>query len=81
MSLRIPEEALPDEGLAEKELDVFLIPTAGWQSLQEHHNLLEIHLEQLVRPFDQKGGADIEMEMGEPLVLRLLNVSLIRTLY
>lgn len=48
MSLRVAEETLPDEGLAEKELDVFLVPAAGWQGLQEHHNLLEIHLEQLV---------------------------------
>lgn len=71
MSLGIAEETLPDKSLAEKKLDVFLVPTAGWQSLQEHHNLLEIHLEQLVGPFDQEGSADVEMEMGKSLVLGL----------
>lgn len=48
MSLGIPEETLPDEGFAEKELDILLVPAPGWQSLQKHHDLLEFHLEQLV---------------------------------
>lgn len=57
------EQALPDEGLAEQEFNVFLCPGFRWQRLQEHHDLLEIHAKQLVRPFDQEGCADIQMEV------------------
>jgi hypothetical protein len=45
MSLGVSEETLPDECLAEKKLNVFLIPSTSGQSLQEHHDLLEVHLE------------------------------------
>jgi hypothetical protein len=81
VSLGVSEETLPDEGFAEEKLNILLIPASSRQSLQEHHNLLEVHLEQLVGPFDQESSADIKMEVGESLVLGLLTVSLDTTLY
>ena len=71
MGLGVAEETLPDEGFAEKKLDIFLVPAASRKSLQEHHNLLEVHLEQLIGPFDQESSADVEMEVGESLILGL----------
>jgi cAMP phosphodiesterase len=76
VSLGVSEETLPDEGFAEEKLNIFLIPAASRQSLQEHHDLLKVHLEQLIGPFDQESSADVEMEVGEPLVLSLSIVSL-----
>lgn len=71
MCLAVLEKTLPDERLAEQELDVFLSPVLGWQGLQEHHDLLEIHFAELVRPFDEEGGAHVEVEGGEALVFSL----------
>jgi hypothetical protein len=71
VSLGVSEETLPDEGFAEEKLNVFLIPAASRQSLQEHHDLLEVHLQQLIGPFDQESSTDIKMEMGESLILSL----------
>ena len=42
--LAVLEQALPDERLAEQKFDVFFCPALSWQSLQEHHDLLEVHL-------------------------------------
>lgn len=71
MRPRTSEEALPDESLTQEELDVFLGPFTRWQRLQKHQYLLEIHLHQLVRPFDQECGANIEVKLGEPIFFRL----------
>lgn len=62
MRLTSLEKALPDERLAKQQLHVLLCPVPGRQRLQEHHDLLEVHLLQLVGPFDQECGADVEME-------------------
>lgn len=51
MRLTILEQALPDECLAQQEFDVLLRPTLSWKRLQEHHDLLKIHLAELVGPF------------------------------
>jgi hypothetical protein len=48
MCLAVLEQALPDESLAEQKFNVFLRSTLSWQSLQEHHDLLEVHLAQLI---------------------------------
>lgn len=51
MRLTVLEQALPDESLAQQELDVLLRPTLSRKGLQEHHNFLEVHLAELVGPF------------------------------
>jgi hypothetical protein len=71
VSLGVSEETLPDESFAEEKLNVFLIPATSGQGLQKHHNLLEVHFEQLIGPFDQESSANIEMEVGESLILSL----------
>ena len=40
MGARIVEQALPDEGLAEQQLDILLRPIARRQGLEEHHGFL-----------------------------------------
>lgn len=69
--LAVLEQTLPDKGLAQQELDVFLRPTLSRQSLQEHHDLLEIHLAELVGPLDQESSAYVEVEGGEALIFGL----------
>jgi len=71
MRRRALEEALPYIGLAEQQLNVLLGPVARRQGLQEHHDLLEVHLEELVGPFDQERGADIEVKLREAVLLGL----------
>lgn len=65
------KQTLPNKRLTQKQLDIFLRPLLGWQRLQEHHNLLEIHTLQFVRPLDEEGGADVEVECCEALVFGL----------
>jgi len=55
-------QRLPYKSLTEEELNVFLCPAAGGECLQEHHHLLEVHLQELIGPFDQKCSADIEVK-------------------
>ena len=69
------EQALPDVGLAQQQLNVLLGPVARRQRLQEHHDLLEVHLYELVGPFHEEGGADVEVEFGEALFFGLGLVS------
>ncbi|KAL3952957.1 hypothetical protein ACCO45_012900 [Purpureocillium lilacinum] len=65
-------KALPDEGsLAEEQLNVLFRPGLGGQALQEHHDLLKVHLDELVGPLDEQGGAHVEVELGEALLLGL----------
>ena len=52
MGRRTLEETLPDVGLAEKQLNVLFGPFARWQRLEKHHDLLKVHLDQLVGPLD-----------------------------
>lgn len=68
---RTLKERLPDEGLAQQHVDVVLAPLLRGQGLQKHHDLLKIHLEELRRPLDQQGEADVEMEFRESLLLGL----------
>lgn len=72
MGGRALEQALPDKGLAEEQLDVLLGPSLGGQGLQKHHDLLKVHLDQLVGPLHQEGGADVEMKLGEALFFGLV---------
>jgi len=39
--------------------------------LKEHHDFLKVHLQKLLGPFDKKGNADIEVELGKALLLGL----------
>jgi len=71
MRARSAEEALPYESLAEQELNILLSPFPCRQCLQKHENFLEVHLHELLRPLDEESGADIKMELGEPLFFRL----------
>lgn len=64
-------EALPDEGLAKEQLNVLFRPVLGGQALQEHHDFLEIHLDELVGPLDKQRGADVEMKLGKALLFGL----------
>lgn len=59
------KQALPDKSFGQQELDVLLCPIACRQALEEHHDLLEVHFDQLIRPLNQKGSADVEVEIGE----------------
>jgi hypothetical protein len=57
------EETLPDESFTKQKLNILLRPVSCGQSLQEHQDFLEVHLYQLIRPFDEKSGAHIQMEL------------------
>lgn len=69
--LTIFEQALPDERLAQQELDVLLRPTLSRKRLQEHHDFLEVHLAEFVGPFHKESGAYVEVEGGEALIFGL----------
>lgn len=71
MSTTPLEQTLPNKRLAEQQLDILLRPLFSGKGLQEHHDLLEIHALQLVAPFHEEGGADVEVEGGEALVFGL----------
>lgn len=62
MRLAVLEQTLPDESLAQQQLDVLLRPTLSRKGLQKHHDFLEIHLAELVGPFHQESGADVQVE-------------------
>lgn len=74
MRRRALKQALPDVGLAQQQLNVLFGPVARGQRLQKHHDLLEVHATQLARPFDQKGGADVQVEFGEAVFFSLDSV-------
>jgi len=71
----ILEEALPNECLTQQKLNIFLRPIFRRQGLQKHHNFLEIHLHEFGRPLHEEGGADVQMELGEPLFFGLFRIS------
>lgn len=71
MSGRALEEALPDKGFAEEQLNVLLGPVLCREALKEHHDLLKVHADELVGPLDEEGGADVEVKLGEALFLGL----------
>jgi hypothetical protein len=52
MGFALMEQALPDECLGQKQLDIFARPFFGRQCLQKHQNLLEVHLQELLGPLD-----------------------------
>jgi hypothetical protein len=66
------EETLPNEGLTKQQLDVLLCPVTCRQRLQKHHDFLKVHFDELVGPFDEEGGADVEVEIGEATIFGLL---------
>jgi hypothetical protein len=69
------EQALPYERFAQQQLNVLLGPLLSRQRLQEHHDFLEIHLAQLVRPLDEECCAYVKMEGRESIFLSLRHVS------
>ena len=71
MRLTPLEQTLPNKRLAQQQLDVLFRPVARRQRLQEHHDLLEVHALEFVGPFDEEGGADVEVEGAETLVFGL----------
>lgn len=71
MCSRTSEEALPNESLAQKKLNVLLGPVARGQRLQKHQYFLKIHLHQLIRPFDQERRANIEVKLGKSVFFGL----------
>lgn len=71
MGAAAPEKTLPDIRLAEQELDILFCPVAGGESLQEHHYFLEVHFQEAIRPFDQKGSADVKVKRGEAIIFGL----------
>lgn len=70
------EQTLPNEGLAQEQFNVFFGPLPRGERLKKHHNLLEVHLPQLVAPFDKKSGTNVEMEGGEAIFFCLYRVSI-----
>ena len=64
-------QRLPDESLTKEKLNIFLGPIASGEGLQKHHNLLEVHLQQLIGPFDQERGTYIQVKLREPLLFSL----------
>lgn len=71
MSAGSLEERIPDKGLAEEKLNVFDGPISSRKCLEKHHDLLKIHLDKLVGPFDQKRSTDVNVELGEALFFGL----------
>lgn len=71
MSGRALEEALPDKGFAEEQLNVLLGPVLCGEALEEHHDLLKVHADELVGPLDEESSADVEVELREALFLGL----------
>jgi hypothetical protein len=57
------EETLPDESFTKQKLNILLRPVPCGQRLQEHQDFLEVLLDKLIRPFDEKSGANIQMEL------------------
>jgi hypothetical protein len=66
------EETLPDKCFAQEQLNVLLCPVTSRQRLQKHHDFLEVHFNELVGPFDEKSGANVEVEIGEATIFGLL---------
>lgn len=73
MRLTPLEQTLPNKRLTQQQLHILLSPLLRRQTLQEHHNLLKLHLTEFLGPFDEKGGADVEVEFRETLVFCLLS--------
>lgn len=73
MRRRTFEEALPDECLAQKQLDVLFCPSLRGEALKKHHDLLEVHIEELVGPLHKKGRTHVQMELREALLFSLVD--------
>ena len=69
------KQALPDESLAQQQLNIFFCPLPGRQGLQKHHNLLKVHFAKLVGPLDEESGADVKVEGRETVFFSLIYVS------
>ncbi len=67
------KQALPYKGFAQQQFDILLSPVSSGKRLKKHHDLLEVHLDQLVGPLDQEGRADVQVELGEALLLGLVS--------
>lgn len=74
MRSRPLEKALPDEGFTQEQLDILFCPAFGGKALEEHHDLLEIHVEELIGPFHKKGRTHVQMEFGETLLFGLVGL-------
>jgi hypothetical protein len=75
MRPRTAEKALPDKRLAEQKFNVLLGPLSRGQCLQKHQDFLEVHLDQLIRPFDQERCTDIQMKLRKAVFFGLACVS------
>lgn len=71
MSFGSTEQTLPDKRLTEQELNIFFSPVPCRQGLEEHHDFLKVHLQELVGPFDKEGNADVKVKLREALLLGL----------
>lgn len=56
------EQALPNKRFTQQQFDVLFRPILGGQSLQEHHDFLEVHALEFIGPFDEERGANVEVE-------------------
>lgn len=68
---RTSEERLPNESFAQEKLDILATPLTRGKRLQKHHDILEFHFDQLVRPLHQKCCTNVEMELRKALLLGL----------
>ena len=57
------KQALPYKSLAEEKFDVLVRPLFRREGLEEHHDSLEIHLDQLIRPLDQESRTHVKVEL------------------
>ena len=64
-------QALPYERFAHQQLNVFFCPFPGGKGLEEHHYFLKVHFAELVGPFDEEGGADVEVERRKSIFFGL----------
>ena len=72
MRRRAFEETLPDERLTQEQLDVLFCPSLGGKALKKHHDLLKVHVEELIGPLHEKGRTYVQMELGEALLFSLV---------
>ena len=50
------EQTLPDERLAQEKLNVLFCPGFGGEALEEHHDFLKVHLDELVGPLTRRAA-------------------------
>lgn len=81
MRSRTLEKTLPDECFTQEQLNILFCPALGGKTLKKHHNLLKIHVEELIGPLHKKGRTHVQMEFGEALLFGLVNWLAFRNLW